>query len=141
MPDTANIINADKHRAAQDLLNWMDREFPGSKEKILKTVGSPGMGQAETTTANAPWYSKIIEAAGQVGNAYYQSKIQKETADIQISRAQQGLPPLDLSKYGPAPITTEVAVKMSPQTKTMLWVGGGLLAAIILLPLLTGKRR
>jgi len=135
-----NIVNADayrKNRAAVDLLNWLDTQRPGTKAEIIGQIGSPGLG----ATDNTPWYTKAIEAAGQVANTYFQGKVQKETTDLQIERARQGLPPLDLSQYGAAPITTQVDVKMSPQVKTMIWVGGGLLAAIILLPLLTGKRR
>ncbi len=134
-----NVINVDSFRqdkAAQDLLNWMEREFPGSKQKIIETVGPPTMGASD----DVPWYSKVIDAAGQVATTYFQSKVQKETTDLQIERARQGLPPLDLSQYGAAPITTQVAFKMSPQTKMLIWAGVAILGAVILLPMLTRKR-
>jgi len=134
-----NVINVDSFRqdkAAQDLLNWMDREFPGSKQKIIETVGPPTMGASDDT----PWYSKVIDAAGQVATTYFQSKVQKETTDLQIERARQGLPPLDLSQYGAAPVTTQIDFKMSPQTKMLIWAGVAILGAVIVLPMLTRKR-
>jgi hypothetical protein len=138
-----NVVNADlyrKDKAAKDLLNWMESQVPGSREKVISLVGSKGMGQVETSTGNAPWYSKVIDAAGQVATTYFQGKVQKETTDLQIERARQGLPPLDLSLYGAAPVTTQVDIKMSPQTKMMIWAGVAVLGAIILLPMMSRKR-
>jgi hypothetical protein len=138
-----NVVNADSYRkdkAAKELLNWMETQVPGSREKVISLVGSPGLSQVETSTGDAPWYSKVIDAAGQVAATYFQGKVQKETTDLQIERARLGLPPLDLSKYGAAPVTTQVDIKMSPQTKMMIWAGVAVLGAIILLPMMSRKR-
>lgn len=131
-----------KEKAAFDLLDWLESQFPGSKAEILAKIDAPNMGQAETVAAPEPWYKQAIDAASQIATGYFQSKVQKETTDIQIERARQGLPPLDLTKYGPAPVTVQhqIGTGLSPQTKTMLWVGAGILAAVVLLPLLTKKR-
>ncbi len=141
MPET-NVINVNSFRqdkAAQELLNWMEQQYPGSKQKVLETVGAPTLGAADTA-GDVPWYSKIIDAAGQVATTYFQSKVQKETTDLQIERARQGLPPLDLSRYGAAPITTQVDFKMSPQTKMLIWAGVAILGAVLLIPTLSRKR-
>lgn len=143
MGEANNVINVDSFRqdkAAQDLLNWMEQQFPGSKQKIVALVGVPGLGQVEVGTGEAPWYSKVIDAAGQVATTYFQSKVQKETTDLQIERARQGLPPLDLSLYGAAPVTTQIDFKMSPQTKMLIWGSVAIIGAIFLVPLLTRKR-
>ena len=138
-----NVVNLNSPRqdkAAQDLLNWLEAQYPGSKQKVIALIGAPGMGQVDVSAGDAPWYSKVIDAAGQVATTYFQSKIQKETTDLQIERARQGLPPLDLSLYGAAPVTTQVDIKMSPQTKMMIWAGVAVVAAIFLVPMLTRKR-
>ena len=142
MPEN-NVINVDSFRqdkAAQDLLNWLEKQYPGSKQKVVALIGAPGLGQVDVSSGEAPWYTKAIEAAGQVATTYFQSKIQKETTDLQIQRARDGLPPLDLSLYGAAPVTTQVDIKMSPQTKMMIWAGVAVVAAIFLVPMLTRKR-
>lgn len=131
-----------KEKAAFDLLNWLESQFPGSKAEILAKIDAPDMGQTEPAAAAEPWYKQAIDAASQIATGYFQSKVQKETTDIQIERARQGLPPLDLTKYGPAPVTVQhqITGAMSPQTKTLLWVGAGILAAVVLFPLLNKKR-
>ncbi len=143
MPET-NVINVNSFRqdkAAQDLLNWMEQQYPGSKQKVVALIGPPsGMGATDTAGNADPWYSKVIDAAGQVATTYFQSKIQKETTDLQIERARQGLPPLDLRQYGAAPITTQVDFKMSSQTKLLIWAGVAVLGAVILIPMLSRKR-
>ena len=142
MPEN-NVVNLNSPRqdkVAQDLLNWLEKQYPGSKQKVIALIGAPGMGQVEVSGGEAPWYSKVIDAAGQVATTYFQSQIQKETTDLQIERARQGLPPLDLSLYGAAPVTTQVDIKMSPQTKMMIWAGVAVVAAIFLVPMLTRKR-
>jgi hypothetical protein len=143
MPEVNNVINVNSFRqdkAAQDLLNWMESQFPGSKQKVIALVGASELGQVEVSAGEAPWYSKVIDAAGQVATTYFQSKVQKETTDLQIERARQGLPPLDLSLYGAAPVTTQIDFKMSPQTKMLIWAGVAVVAAIFLVPMLTRKR-
>ena len=142
MPEN-NVVNLNSPRqdkAAQDLLNWLEAQYPGSKQKVIALIGAPGMGQVDVSAGDAPWYSKVIDAAGQVATTYFQSKVQKETTDLQIERARQGLPPLDLSLYGAAPVTTQIDFKMSPQTKMFVWAGVAVVAAIFLIPMLTRKR-
>jgi len=132
-----------KEKAAIDLLNWLESQYPGIKAEINASIEAPGVGQApELVAETAPWYQQVVAAASQIATGYFQSKVQKETTDIQIERAKKGLPPLDLTKYGPAPVTVQhqITGSMSPQTKTLLWVGAGLLAAFVLWPIINKRR-
>ncbi len=141
-----HLINGNpnaEEKAAIDLLNWLDGQFPGIKAEIIASIDAPGVGQvSEPETTAVPWYQQAIAAASQIGTAYFQTKVQKETTDIQIERAKQGLPPLDLTKYGPAPVTVQhqITGSMSPQTKMLLWVGAGLLAAFVFWPIINKRR-
>jgi len=152
MPNADNIISADtfnKTRAAQDFLSWVGTHIsPDAKETIISAVNSGGLGAdnvGPNQPASEPWYSKIIDAAQKILPAYAQYKTQKEIVDLQIDRAKSGQPPLDVSQYTAPPITVQhqlgpVSQAISPQTKTMLWIGARLIGALILLPLLTSRR-
>lgn len=52
---------------------------------------------------------------------------QKQILQIQLTRAQQGLPPLDPSAYG-----VGVSVGISPDLKNMLMLGGLALVALVI---------
>ena len=138
-----------KNQATSDFLDWLNTKFPGAKESILTQVDASNLG-ADNVGPNAPisvpWYQKVLDAAQQIIPAYAQYKTQKEIVDLQMTRARAGLPPIDASMYTAPPVRVQydasnIVQSISPQTKTLLWVGGGLIAAIFLLPLLTGGRR
>jgi hypothetical protein len=129
-----------KEAAANALLNWLEKTYPGSKSKILKRAQG-SLGADETTTpAAVPWYEKLLNAAKEVIPVYYQYKSNKQITDLQMNRANQGLAPLDVSQYSAPPVTVQHTFdnQISPDTKTALMIGGGILGAIILLPMLTG---
>jgi hypothetical protein len=51
---------------------------------------------------------------------------QKQLLQVQVDRARQGLPPLDMSQYGAG-----VNVGVSPEVQRMLWIGGVVVAGLV----------
>jgi hypothetical protein len=60
---------------------------------------------------------------------YTEYDLQKEVLDINLQRAQQGLPPLDLSRYGAG-----VNVGLSASTQNMILIAVAVLAGAMFLP-------
>lgn len=93
---------------------------------------------AATTSTEAPapgWADRIAEIVKQAGSAYLsinQLRNQQKVMDMQLKRAQQGLPPLDINpaQYGMQPT---VGVGLSPDTKQLVIVGGLALLGVVLL--------
>jgi len=127
-------------RAATDFLDWADATYPGSKDRILRAIDTaPGGMGAAPTEKSVPWYTQVLDAAKVILPTFAQYKVQSKITKLQLDRAKAGLPPIDASQYTAPPITVQheiVAQKISPQTKTMLWVGGGIVLALLLIPLL-----
>lgn len=97
--------------------------------------------QIATPKPTTSWADKLFSIAGGLVGIYQQKKVM----DLQIKRAEQGLPPLDISQITPP--TVSVQVDLPPEIKqgiktTQKWlmpalIGGGLL----LFMMMQGKRR
>jgi hypothetical protein len=81
--------------------------------------------QPAITAPESDWSTWLTQAV----KIYTEYDLQKEVMDINLARAQQGLPPLDLSRYGAG-----VQVGVSAQTQTMILMAVGIIAAAMLLP-------
>lgn len=145
---------------ARGYLKWLKISQPRIYRGILPKLQGPklqatsisGLGDttadptATASTAPAPqsWIDNIkqlVTGAAQIYLTKEQLDQQKKITDMQLSRAQQGLPPLNINpaQYG---LTPTVSVGMTEETKNMLLIGGLGLGAFLLLPhLLSGSRR
>lgn len=100
-----------------------------------------------TTVEPKNWWQSIAEGITQAGTAYLAYKGQKAAIDLNLQRAQQGLPPIDVSRYTAPTVRTQVDV--SPEILARLQAGGmntlllvgGLAAAFFVLPKLLGSSR
>lgn len=133
-------------------LAWMAREQPIMHERLLNrihsgTLGDIGLTAPVNTESTQPVSSSVADtikntlmALSQGYLTYEQTRAQSKVLDLQLQRAKQGLPPLDINteSFGVGP---SVSVGLSPGTKTMLMWGGIGLAAVILLPKLLPSRR
>jgi hypothetical protein len=140
-------------------LSWLAMTQPRTHEKLLAKVTSPslsGLGFTaaisavtpavleSTAPASASTADKVKDIILTLSQGYLtvqQMNAQKKVLDLQLARAKEGLPPLnlDMQQYG---LTgPQVTVGMSPDTKKLLMIGGIGLGAVLLLPQLLGKRR
>lgn len=153
--------------ARAQFLTWLKQREPvvfrqalqhaeTAKAHFVAQSGNPaalsGLGLTTTKEGGAVvesknWWQSLAEGITQAGTAYLAYKGQKAAIDLNLQRAQQGLPPIDVSRYTAPTVRTQVDV--SPEilarlreggTNTLLLVGG--IAAALLLPrLLGGSRR
>jgi len=152
MPQS-NIIDIDsnkKQRAAEMFLNWVGKNISETaRQKILDEVDaeSNGLGAADTVISNetgapvatsVPWYERVLNVTEKVLPAYQQYKMQEKIIKMQLERARNGQPPLNVEQYSAPPVRVQVQPtftgQLAPSTKRMLWIGGGLLAALLLWP-------
>jgi hypothetical protein len=108
-------------------LGGLGLSVPGSDP----VATSPSSSTSSTLASNL---KDILMAASQAYLTREQMQAQEKLFNLQLSRAQQGLAPLDIdiSKYGvPAP---SVSVGIAGDTQKMLLWGAGIIAAILVLP-------
>lgn len=102
------------------------------------------------TPQNNDWFDKtlttILDASAKIIPAYTNYNLQKDAYKLQMERAKQGQEPIDLSKYGTMPVRIQhgidpatyqqvpVAMGIDDEMKNTLMIGGGIIAAIFLLP-------
>jgi hypothetical protein len=128
-------------------LLWLKANQPrlyGALTKQLRT-GLSGLGlavpsdiatSAPASPASSSWVDSIKDVVMTAAQTYLtkqQVDAQKKVLDIQLQRAQQGLPPLnlDLAQYG---LTPTANVGLAPDTMRLVMWGGLALAAVYLLP-------
>lgn len=91
---------------------------------------------APNTSANA--LQTLAQTVVQAGAAILPLVQQQKVLKLQLERAKQGLPPLDVGAY--IDPNQGVNVGLTPATqKTLLWLGGGLAGALLLTRIL-GRR-
>ena len=150
--------------ARAQFLTWLKRTSPMTFQHALKVAetakshfvaqsGNPralsGLGEnTDGTVSTKTWWQSLAEGITQAGTAYLAYKGQKANIDLNLQRAQQGLPPIDYSRYTAPTVRTQVDV--SPEilarlreggTNTLLLVGGIAAAALLLPRLLGGSKR
>lgn len=136
-------INA---RGTKGFLEWMrsnlPRTYAGVKNEFSRVTRLQGLGlipdpitTASETAPSSSW-AKTLQEVAQVAAQVYLTKeqvqAQNRVLNMQLQRAQQNLPPLDinLSQFGlPQP---SMNVGMDPDTKQFLMIGGIAAAALFL---------
>jgi hypothetical protein len=93
-----------------------------------------------TTPAQASWLSSIAKAAGTFLLAREQSKTQQKIVDLQLQRAQAGLPMLDLSRLESGLPNPQVNFGLSPNTQSTLLMVAALLGGGILVMSMLNRR-
>lgn len=82
----------------------------------------------------------LVTTASQIYLTKQQLDAQRDITRMQLDRASRGLAPLDIDpyQYGLAPTAR---VGLTGDTSRLLLIGGGILAAVFLLPKLLGSRK
>lgn len=154
-----NGNNARKEQAVKEFLGFLSTYSPEVYAAVMEAVPEaaqaiavpPGMegfgsmygfGQVpQPTTTAAPtaepsWWEKALDAAADIGQAYFGYQAQKDVLKIQRERAVQGLPPIQTEAYAP---TIRHAVDIPPELKqgamgvgTLALLGAGALVLIMM---------
>ncbi len=102
----------------------------------LDFTSSPYSTQLEAALPNI---TQMVESQGQPGESWLDTLTrmlpglvatyqQKQILGVQMDRARQGLPPLDMSQYGMG-----VNIGLSPQTLNTLLLAGGAVVLVMLM--------
>lgn len=110
--------------AVNDIYNF-ETTPDAAYAEALETV-APNITQtiAQQQTGGESWMDTLQRTLPALAATYQQQQI----LNIQLTRAKQGLPPLDPSQYG-----VGVSVGISPELKNMLLIGGLGIAALFLM--------
>lgn len=135
-----------KARGTKGALEYIKRAMPRTYAHIerelratgqLKGLGAVGL---VATATEAPPSNSLVDTIKEIANVAAQAYLtreqmqsQQKILDVQLQRAQQGLPPLNIdpTTYGLPQPSIGVGLDAGT-TKTLLWVGGGLALALML---------
>jgi hypothetical protein len=122
-------------------LSWLQQNHPALASAAIDYADSPnnnmsGLGEES-------WWQKLAAGATALGTTYLALKNQRDTMKLNIARAEQGLPPLDVAATAPV-IRTQVEIDPALARKigggigaglntTMLMVGAGILLVVLLM--------
>jgi len=87
---------------------------------------------AASQTAGESWVDSLAKLLPVLATTYQQKKL----LEVQMQRASQGMPPLDVSAYAPG-----VRVGLTDDTTKLLVIGGAVLLGVLLLPHITRAMR
>lgn len=118
--------------------------FTPSDLAVIDANISPGWAQSLETlapnvttlvednrTTGENWYDALARLLPVLASTYQQ----KQLLQVQVDRARQGLPPLDVTQYAGG-----VQVGMSPELQRMLLWGGGLALGLLAIATLRPRR-
>jgi hypothetical protein len=111
-------------------MNMLDPSSASNLDSIAPGVSDIVTGQQQNGESWADTLQRVLPMLAATVQ-------QQQLLSVQVDRARQGLPPLNVSQYAAG-----AQVGLSADTKTFLMIGAGALAAVWLLPqLLKGARR
>lgn len=102
----------------------------------IESMGASGshlMGDAPTTapSVSGTALQQFVSTVAQAGAAVLPLIQQQKVLKLQLQRAQQGLPPLDVGAYIDPNAGLNVGINPATQ-KVLLWLGGGVVGAWLL---------
>ena len=120
-------------------LSWLQQNHPALAAAAVDYADRPdnlaGLGAEES------WWQKLTSGAMALGTTYLALKNQRDAMKMNLARAEQGLPPLDVASTAPV-IRTQVEIDPALAAKiggsigsglntTMLMVGAGILLVVL----------
>lgn len=141
-------------RGTKGFLEFVQRAMPRTyhmmKRELKQGAQLQGLALSDPTQAASeqPMSSSLANTLKEIAQVAAQTYLTKEQIDaqnrilnIQLQRAQQGLPLLaiDPQQYGlPSP---SIGVGLTGDTKKLFMIGGGVAAFLLLLNIFSGRRR
>ena len=92
---------------------------------------------APADTSTPSWLNTALQAIGTIGTSVAQIQQAKSINSINLQRAQQGLPAFTADQLP----TASVQLGVSPTIKNVMYIGAGLLGALLVYKMVSGKRR
>lgn len=126
MPDGTMVSIDDPSKVIQSDLT---PTWTVALESVAPTVTQKIVSQQQ---ANEPWW----ETWGRIASSVVMAKQQRDLMQINVDRAKQGLPPLDLAQYS----GVGVNVGLSAQTQQLVTYGGIALLAFLVFNTLARRR-
>jgi hypothetical protein len=121
-----------------DFAQWLKNEHPAIFQRAIK-IASQGETLGALGAETGGFWSKFTTAAMGLGTTYLALKNQRDAMKINLERAQQGQPPIDIATTAPV---VRTQIDMSPEltnklvstagagiNKTLMLAGAALLAA------------
>lgn len=130
-------------QARIDFAKWLKSEHPALFAKAVAAAANSettlkGLGEEPKES----FWSKFTKAAAGLGTTYLALKNQRDAMKINLERAQQGQPPIDVATSAPV---VRTQVELSPQmrqeltstagegiNKTLLLIGAGVAAFLFI---------
>lgn len=131
-------------QARIDFAQWLKNEHPAIFQRAVAAAANSeatlsGLGEE----AKESFWSKFAKAATGLGTTYLALKNQRDAMRINLERAQQGQPPIDMATSAPV---VRTQVDMSPEltnrlvstagegiNKTLLMAGAAIVAVLFFL--------
>lgn len=117
--------------------DWLKETHPQIFEAAIKKASAGSLGTTDTVPTKSFW-QKFSDAATGLGTTYLALRNQKEAMKINLARAQNGQPPIDVASSAPV-VRTQVDIdpRLARQlvstageglNKTLMYAGLGLVA-------------
>lgn len=97
--------------------------------------------QPATEPKKTGWLDNILNLAPQMFLGFTQISMQRQIAKVNLERLKQGLPPLSPTQTEAYVQRPGVSVGLSPATRNLIMFGGLGLGAILLIGIMTKKKR
>jgi len=96
--------------AQEQFVDWLRKNQPNVYKAAIDEVGI-GLGEKDT------WWDSFIGAAKELVPVIVGARSQKKILDVQLRRAEQGLPPLNTQQISP---TVRVQAGLTPDMKRLV---------------------
>lgn len=119
--------------------DWLEKNFPDIYKAAMQSrpdllmpefamAGLAGLGDATSETPSTDWGKAFSDFVNQVLGPLAGAYQQKKLIDLNIKRAEQGLPPINAEQMAPT-----VNVGIAPSLQTGLLIAGAVVLGVLLL--------
>lgn len=121
--------------------SWLERSFPRLASAYASRMAeTPGLGATDATSPTAPQSApstmdKFLSFLKEVAPLYLQTRQQRDLIKLNLERAKRGEAPIEAEQ-----IALQGRAGLTGDTKSTLYILGGLFAAAMIIPALLKRR-
>lgn len=105
-------------KSQKQFVAWVTKNYPAMTQQIKQRIDADQLGAVtDPQTKPVGIWASIVGGIKDLAPAYLQFQNQKKIMSMQLKRAEQGLPPLNVEQLAP---TVRVQAGLSPDIKKML---------------------